>query len=227
MARRALALMTISAAAAAFAGSADSGEEDAFPTAGTRYESRLLPPGATDARLGAHADVLLSTAGGVLVGDHGIASLGPGALALGLELGVGKCLVACGRLSPDLVVDRLLFSAAARVTYHLTIHGTAPNLAATGFYALVEGGAALNLVDEQDANARIHAVTYSPVITAGLGTTYFPGNSDEVFAGGEARLTYMPRFSALSVDPPQSLLQPQSVAPLAGASLIFFMGVRM
>jgi len=221
----ALALAAALAVAAA-GGRGDDVPEDAFPTTSTRYLSRLLSPGATDARLGVLADILLSKVGGVLVADHGLAPVGPGALALGVELGAGKCLLSCGRISPDVVVDRLTFSPAARVTYHFTVEGTAPNLAATGFYALLIGGAALDLVDEQSATGRLHAFTYSPFVSAGLGTTYFPGNSDEIFAGGEVRATYMPRFTVLSVDPPLSALQPQSVAPLPGVSLTFFMGAR-
>lgn len=225
---RALLLATISAAAAgAPADPSEELTEDAFPTEGTRYQSRLLPPGATDARLGAVSDVLLSTTGGVLALDRGVAALGPGALGLGLELGAARCLLACGRIGQDLVIERLLLSPAARVTYHLAVGGTAPNLAATGFYALLAGGAAFSFVDEQEATGRARATTYSPFLSAGLGTVYFPGNSDEVFAGGEARLTYMPRFSVLQVDPPQALLPPQSVSPLGGVSLTFFMGVRL
>jgi hypothetical protein len=191
-----------------------------------RYESRLLPPGATDARLGGLADIFLSRASAVLVVDRGLVPVGSGALGLGLEMTAGKCLLACGRITPDLVVDRLTLAPAARVTYHFSIEGNAPNLAATGFYALLVGGATLDFVDEQSITGRVHAATYSPFISAGLGTTYFPGNSDEIFAGGEIRATYMPRFTPLSVDPPQSGLQPESVAALSGLSLIFFMGVR-
>jgi len=210
---RALALAAISAATAgAPADPSDELSEDAFPGAGTHYQSRLLPPGATDARLGALSDVLLSAAFGVLAVDLGVAPLGPGSLALGLEMGAGKCLLACGRISQDLVVERLLL---------------APNLQATGFYALLAGGAALAFVDEQESTGQARATTYSPFLSVGLGTAYFPGNSDEVFAGGEARLTYMPRFSALQVVPPQELLRPQSVSPLGGLSLTFFMGVRL
>jgi hypothetical protein len=221
----AFALAAVLAAAAPTGGSGD--PDDEFPTESVRYMSRLLPPGATDMRLGALADLLLSRASGVLVADHGLAPVGTGALALGLEVSAGKCLVACGRLAPDVVVDRWTFAPAARVTYHFTIDGTAPNLAATGFYALLMGGAALDLVDEQSASGQVHAFTYSPFVSAGLGTTFFPGNSDDVFAGGEVRATYSPRFTALSVDPPLSSLQPESVAPLTGISLIFFMGVRL
>lgn len=226
---RALVLAVISMATPALAGSRDGGDvpEDAFPTGDTRYLSRLLPPGSTDARLGVLADILLSKASGVLVIDRGLAPVGPGALALGLELSAGKCLLACGRISPDVVVDRWTFAPAARVTYHFTIEGSSPNLAATGFYALLMGGAALDVVDEQSASGQLHAFTYSPFVSAGLGTLYFPGNSDEIFAGGEVRATYMPRFTVLSLDPPLSSLQPQSVAPLPGVSLIFFMGVRL
>ena len=222
----ALALATWSAAARA-AEAGDVGQEESFPTADTRYESRLLPPGSMDLRLGALTDILLSRASAVLVVDRGVAPMGPGALALGLELAGGKCLLACGRVGPDLVVDRLTAAPAVRVTYHFTIEGHAPNIAATGFYALLLGGAALDFVEEQTQGGRVHATTYSPFVSAGLGTTYFPGNSDEIFAGGEARVTYMPRFTPLSVDPPQALLEPRSVAPLPGLSLIFFMGVRL
>src|SRR4051812_15557796 len=71
---RALALAAAWATAMAQAGSRDAGEdsEDAFPTAATHYQSRLLPPGTTDARLGALADILLSRASGVLVVDRGL-----------------------------------------------------------------------------------------------------------------------------------------------------------
>lgn len=203
------------------------GDEDAFPKAGARYESRLLPAGTFDLRVGALSDILLSRVSGVLAADRGIAPIGAGSLALGLELGAGKCLLQCGRISPQLVVDRLTLAPAARVTYHLPIQGGAPNLAATGFYALLIGGAAFDFVDETTATGHVRATTYSPFVSAGVGTTYFPGNSDEIFAGGEARLTYMPRFTALSVNPPQTLLQPQSLAPLPGLSLVFFMGARL
>lgn len=216
------------AAALAAVAPAEGGDvpEDAFPTTSTRYLSRLLSPGATDMRLGVLADILLTKVSGVLVADRSLAPVGPGALGLGLELSAGKCLLACGRISPDLVVDRWTFAPAARVTYHFPIEGSAANLAATGFYALLMGGAALDVVDEQSSGGRLHAFTYSPFVSAGLGTTYFPGNSDEIFAGGEVRATYMPRFTVLSVDPPLSSLQPESVAPLPGLSLIFFMGAR-
>jgi hypothetical protein len=201
--------------------------EDAFPTGGTRAVSRLLPPGSNDLRLGALADLLLSHVSGLLVADRGLAPVGPGALALGLELSAGKCWLRCGRLSTDVVVDRWTFAPAARVTFHFPVEGTASSLAATGFYALLMGGAVLDHVDEQSATGRASALTYSPFVSAGLGTTYFPGNSDEIFAGGEVRATYMPRFTVLSVDPPATLLQPESVAGLPGVSFVFFMGARL
>src|SRR5262245_46677161 len=98
---RALALTAACAAAAAAAGTHEAGDasDDAFPTAGTRYESRLLSPGTTDARLGVLADLLLSKASAVVVVDRGLAPIGTGSLALGLEVAGGKCLLACGRIS--------------------------------------------------------------------------------------------------------------------------------
>jgi hypothetical protein len=205
----------------------DDDPEDAFPTGSTRSVSRLLPPGADDLRLGALADVLLSHASGVLAADRGLAPVGPGSLALGLELSAGKCLLRCGRISQDVVVDRWTFAPAARVTFHFPVEGNAANLAANGFYALLMGGAVLDRVDEQSASGRASALTYSPFVSAGLGTTYFPGHGDEIFAGGEVRATYMPRFTVLSVDPPLTPLQPESVAGLSGVSLVFFMGARL
>jgi hypothetical protein len=201
--------------------------DEEFPTGESQFESRMLPPGGTDVRLGGHLDLLLSYGTVVLGVDRGLIELGPGVLSLGLELAAGRCLLACGRLGPDLTVERSYLAPAARLTYHFPITGSSVSLADSGFYVLLLGGATFNFVDERLGTASATASSFAPAVSAGIGTTYFPGNSDSIFAGGEARFTYMPRFSVLDVAPAGTVLQPQSLSSLTGLSLIFFMGVRL
>lgn len=202
-------------------------DDEAFPTGESRFESRMLPPGGTDVRLGGNLDVLLSYGNVLLVADRGLADLGPGALSLGAELGAGRCLLACGRVGTDLVLERSYLAPAVRLTYHFPITGNSVALTDSGFYLLLLGGATFNFVEERMGASTTSASSFAPTIAAGIGTTYFPGNSDSIFAGGEARFTYMPRFSVLDVSPAGTVLQPQSLSALIGVSLIFFMGVRM
>jgi hypothetical protein len=133
----AAALLSLTAAAARAQG------EDLFPTQPRSYQSRLLPPGGMDLRLGGGVDVLIARGEAILGLDRAVVEWAGGVLAIGAEIAVGRCLGACGRISAELVLSRTLISPMARLLYQFELAGNAENLRDVGFYGLFIAGASL------------------------------------------------------------------------------------
>jgi hypothetical protein len=198
-----------------------------FATEDNEFATRALFATLTDLRFGVTTDVLGSH-GTLFVGaDRGLVQLGSGILGVGLELAGGQCVTACGNFTPNLAVNRRMAMGGVRAVYHLMVSGSASALSHLGFYLLAQAGAAFAFVDERrttgGATSVVSGTTWAPYGTAGAGASYFWGNSDFMFAGGEFRATFMPGFNLLSSVP----LSPEGMTALGGFGFVLYVGLRL
>lgn len=193
----------------------------AAASAQTAYQSRQLPPGSWDVRAGLEADGLLNHAGGGLAVETGLFPLGAGVLAAGLEAGFNRCLLGCGS-GDGLLVDRTALTPMARLAWHFPVGADTANVTEVNLYAVVVAGASFTFQTAENGGFSVERNQVVPLAGAGIGSLYFPGSGDTVFAGGELRLLYAPSTrAALTAGVP---LTPWS---LAGVRLAFTMGVRL
>jgi hypothetical protein len=149
------------------------------------YQTRLLPPGTWDLHFGGLGDGLLRDVSLSLAADYGLTVAGSGTLGLGLELNGGTCLLGCetfagaGATWQDAV-------GLFRVVYHIPFSGETSGVAASNVYGVALAGAAVVTQRTQWASA----VSVGPAVGVGIGSLYFPGNGDTLFAGGEMRILY-------------------------------------
>lgn len=185
------------------------------------YQSRQLPPMGWDLRAGLEADGLLGHAGGQLSADLGLIPLGEGLLAAGLEAGFSRCLLAC-RVQGDVLADRSAVTPMARLLWHFPVGAQTSNVTEIDLYVLVVAGAAFTFQSVQVGGPRFERNQLVPIGGVGLGSQYFPGNGDVVFAGGELRVLYAPSTTPESAG--GVTIGPWS---LAGVRLLFTIGARI
>src|SRR5512140_3510706 len=155
------------------------------------YQTRLLPPGSWDLHGGAVVDGLLRDVGLSLAAEYGLMMAGSGILAVGLELNGGTCLLGCSAFAGTRWEDGL---GLLRVVFHMPMTGETSGVAETDVYGFALAGAAALVQSSQGAAT---TASFGPAFGLGMGSFYFPGNGDKLFAGGELRILY-----ALSVGAP-------------------------
>ncbi len=185
------------------------------------YQTRALAPGGWDLRFGVEADGLLAHAGANASAELGLFALGEGSLSLGVEGALGHCLHACGSEAAQ-EVSRWAAAPMGRLAWHYVLGSDSANAAELDLYAVALGGAGFVFQEARSPGARLSSASRVPLLGGGLGSVYFPGNGESVFAGGELRVLYSPATAELA----GSGLT-LTAWSLAGVRFMFSMGVRL
>lgn len=157
----------------------------------------LLHPGGVDLRVeGAVSLPLLYVQTGATV-DVGVLPLGPGTLALGVELGFNLCATACW--VPNLVLERHVsrydLSALGRLGYHFTVDDR--NYRRVDFHGVLAGGVMEARTTFTGPDYRVEGRGRGPSVSLGLGGNYFPRS--RFFVGAEVQLHFATGLYALDV----------------------------
>jgi len=189
------------------------------------YRTRALPPGGWDLRFSLEADGLLAHAGANASGEVGLFHVGEGSIAVGVEAALGHCLTSCGN-EPGLEVSRWAAAPLARVAWHFVVASDSTNASEVDLYLVALGGAGFVFQEAQEGGVRLGSAGVVPLWGGGVGSVYFPGNGEGVFAGGELRLLYSPRLPL--ADPAAGGgLATLDAWSLRGLRFMFSMGIRL
>jgi len=187
-------------------------EEEEAPS----HESRTLPRGSFDLHGAVGTDVLLQELRGALALDYGVLDFSNGStISAGVELGFGQCLLGCGTWAASEAILTRHLAPSARFTFHFPLSSPQGNISAIDTYLVAVAGAAFVTSEALSASGS----GWGPLGSFGIGSLYFPGNGDTIFAAGEFRFTY-----AAGVHPMGGGTLPWS---LTGFVFTFAIGARL